>query len=151
MKTLRLLTLALAFALALALPARADLANVTTLSTSAVATIFIPQGKENLIIILNKGANAVNITIDGGSTYTDLQGPTGNAGVDPTTGATGLGITIPPLANGIPGSYTVTTAPGSIGFHKPIRAIMQAGTTTLSIIVDQDYTPAQHTAAFPTS
>lgn len=143
--------LAAAFALCVAAYSRADLASVTSLTTGTVKTIFIPQGKEHLIIILNKGAAAVNVTIDGGSTFIDPTAPAGNAGVDPTTGATGLGITIPALANGIPGSYTVSTQPGDSGFHKPIRAIMATGTTTLSIITDQDYTPAQHTAAFPTS
>jgi len=111
--------------------------QVTSLSTGSVKTILVPSVNTKAIVIQNLGAGAVNITIDGGSTYTNTY-PIGTAatGTDPTTGATGLGIQIPAAANSIPGSWSITTTPGSSGLNKPIRAIMASGTTTLNITTD---------------
>lgn len=104
--------------------------QVTTLSTSAAKTILVPGPNVKAIILSNVGGNAINMTIDGGSTYTD--NITNNkTGTDPTTGATGLGI---PLAAGA--TYSITTQPGGSGLIKPIRAIMQTSTTTLNISTD---------------
>jgi hypothetical protein len=104
--------------------------QVTTLTTSAVKTILVPGPNVKAIIISNIGANAINMTIDGGSTFTDNV-TNQKTGTDPTTGATGLGI---PLAAG--GQYSITTIPGGAGLIKPIRAIMQTSTTTLNISTD---------------
>ena len=128
------------------------LKQVTGLTTGAAATILVPPPNTKLIVIQNLGANAVNITVDGGSTYTDLNTGVGTAtGNDPTTGATGLGIVIPPLASGIPGSFVISTIASDSGLHKPIRAIMQTSTTTLNISIDCDLTAAQAAVAFPTN
>ena len=107
--------------------------QVTTLNTTTVKTILVPGYRCKAYVISNIGANAVNLTIDGGSTFNSTQGG-GNSptyGTDPTTGATGLGI---PLAAG--GQYMFTTMPADSGLNKPVRAIMQTGTTTLNISTD---------------
>lgn len=122
--------MALFIALALAVSCRASLGQVTSLTTGAVATILIAAPSTHTVIIQNLGANAVNITIDGGSTFTSPYNQ--KAGTDPTTGATGKGLVIPPISNGVPGSVTI----GTQGTSAPIRAIMQTGTTTLNIITD---------------
>ena len=137
------LLLALAFSLGLFVSAQANLKQVTGLSTSAAATIVIPGWACKVILIQNIGANAVNVTIDGGSTYTDPL--TQKVGTDPTTGSTGLGIVIPAASNGVPGSLMITTQAGDAGLHRQIRAIMQTGTTTLNISTDDTQ------SSFPTN
>jgi hypothetical protein len=117
-------------AFALAVSCRASLDQVTTLSTSTAKTILIAAPSTHLIMFQNLGANAVNVTVDGGTVYTDPSSQ--KTGMDPTTGATGLGLVIPPLANGVPGSLTIYSAKP----WAPIRAIMQTSTTTLNIITD---------------
>ena len=122
--------LALCLCLALCSVSRANLDIVTSLSTSTVSTIVAPGPHCWFVIIQNLGTNAVNVTLDGGTTYTDMAG---YHGTDPTTGSTGKGYQIPPASSGVPGYLYVTAQPNT-GLLLPIRAIMQTGTTTLSIV-----------------
>lgn len=141
MKKFLRLFLALGLGLALAVSARASLGQVTSLSTSAVSTIVIPGPHCWFVTIQNIGANAVNITLDGGSTFTDT---TGRKGTDPTTGSTGKGLVIPAASGGTPGAVYLSAQPNT-GLLLQIRAIMQTGTTTLNIITSDTQ------STFPTS
>lgn len=144
MKILHRYLFAFILCLAVAVPVRAGNKQVTGLTTSAVATIVIPGPHAWFVIIQNLGANAVNVTLDGGTTYSESIGGTTYHGTDPTTGATGLGYVIPAAANGVPGLLVITAQPNT-GLLKQVRAIMASGTTTLNII-----TP-DYQSTFPTN
>jgi hypothetical protein len=126
MKKLLVLILAVCFT---ALSARAESKQVTTLTTGAAAVIVIPGQQVIVLTISNVGANAVNLTFDGGSA---------GGGTDPTTGATGRGQ---PLAAG-----------QTISFYGPylkglrVTGVMQTGTTTLNITTNA----AVGNSTFPT-
>lgn len=138
MKTASRLFLALALGLGLFVSsASANLAQVTTLTTT-VGTIVIPGPNCKLITIQNIGSVAVNLTFDGGTTYTDPV--SGKKGTDPTTSATGLGYVL-----AVGQTLTISTQASDSGLHKPIRAITQTGTATLNIATDD------FTSTFPTT
>lgn len=121
--------------LSLPLALHAEIHQVTALNTSSAKVIITPGMKVTYIVIENIGANAVNISVDGGSA---------NGGTDPTTGSTGLGLVLPAAANGVPGIITIY-APTSQGVS--ITGIMQTSTTTLNVITNA---PAG-TSTFPTN
>jgi len=102
--------------------------QVTSLTTGAVATILTPGPNCRFWSVQNIGANQVNVSIDGGTTYIDTNG---KAGQDPTTGATGLGYILPAGQ-----ALTSTMDVGGNSLRKPVRAIMATGTTTLNIVTD---------------
>lgn len=124
----------LGLAVMLAPVAHAAIAHVTTLSNSA-ATIIIPGASAKLIVIQNTGSNAIRLTFDGGSTYTDYL--TGKTGTDPTTTSGYL--------LGAGQQLFLNMLAGDAGLHKPIRAIMVSGSTTLEIVTDE------YGSTFPTS
>jgi hypothetical protein len=113
------------------------LKTVTSLTNGAVATILTPGPNCRMWCIQNTGAGAVNLSYDGGSTYTmpTTQGTpnaTAKVGTDPTTTAAGLGYQ---LAAGA--QLLVTADTGGNSLRLPIRAILQtATTTTLQISAD---------------
>lgn len=111
----------------------ANIAHVTTVGATA-STIIVPGANTKVILIQNTGSTDVRLSIDGGSTYTDIQ--TQKTGTDPTTT---LGYL---LKAGT--SYVISTTASDSGLHKPIRAILVTSATTLEIVTD-DYT-----STFPT-
>ena len=102
--------------------------QITSLTTGAVATILTPGPNMRFASIQNIGTNQVNLTLDGGTTYTATNGKLGQ---DPTTGATGLGYV---LAAGQ--QITITRDVGGNSLCLPIRAIMAAGTTIINVSTD---------------
>jgi len=112
----KLTVLSIALALFLPLAARAELHQVTALNATATKQIIIPGNKVLILTIQNIGANAVNMTIDGGSAA---------GGQDPGTGATGNGL--------------VLAAGQSVTMYGPwlqgiiISGVTQASTTTLNV------------------
>ena len=110
--------------LGLCLSARAELHQVTQLNATTTKQIIIPGTKATVIIIQNIGANAVNLSIDGGSSA---------GGQDPGTGATGNGMVLPAASSGIPGTV-VFYGPWFTGVI--ISGVTQAGTTTLNVITN---------------
>lgn len=110
------LIIALGLAAALAPAARAEAKQVTTLNTTTPKTIVVPGPQATIVTITNTGSAAINFTFDSGSAF---------GGVDPTTGATGLGQ---PLQPGQTASFYGPYVQG-----KRIVAIMQTGTTTINI------------------
>jgi hypothetical protein len=136
--TLRTL-LALAAMLALSVSARAGEKVVSTLSTSAAATVVIAGPNCLWITITNattaNGGAQVNLGLDGGTAWTDPNN--GKAGTDPTSGVTGVGQWL------AAGSSITLYGPYFRGI--PIRAIMSAGTTYLTI------TTSDNGSTFPTN
>lgn len=116
MKNLTRLLFALALGLALASSAFAEAKQITTLNTTTAKTIVVPGPQATIVTITNTGSNAINFTFDSGSAF---------GGVDPTTGATGLGQ---PLQPGQTASFYGPYVNG-----KRIVGIMQTGTTTINV------------------
>ena len=132
---------ALAFALGLFNVAKADTHQVTSLTTSAVATIVVVPNNAQWVTFTNMGAGAVNIVLDGGAA-------TGYSNTDPTTGATGIAqIVIPAASGGTPG--TITLYVPSFFQGAVVRGIMQSGTTTLNVGVGMPKQASVPSGTFP--
>ena len=116
--------LCLSLALFLPIAARAELHQVTALNATTTKQIIIPGSKVLVLIIQNIGANAVNVSIDGGSSA---------GGQDPGTGTTGNGMVIPAAVSGVPGTV-VLYGPWFQGVI--ISGVTQASTTTLNVITN---------------
>ena len=123
MKT-RLLSFLISLALFLPLAARAELHQVTALNATATKQIIIPGSKVLFVIIQNIGGNAVNLSVDGGSSA---------GGNDPGTGASGNGLVLAAASQGVPGTM-VLYGPYVQGVI--ISGVTQAGTTTLNVITN---------------
>ena len=106
--------------------------QVTNVSSTA-STILTPCPYTKFISITNNGSGNVRLSIDGGSTYTDPIDQT--SGFDPTA-STGFRL----VAGAELRIQTAPVGPGGIdtGIHKPIRAVLESGTTTVLDIITDD-------------
>jgi hypothetical protein len=102
--------------------------QVTTLNAVSAATILTPSFKMKSAFIQNNGTGSCRLSVDGG---TITQDDAGTAGTDPTT-TTGYRL--------VAGKeLDLSTIWGkNAAFHKPLRAIMESGTTILDIITDDN-------------
>jgi hypothetical protein len=137
--TLRILSLAAALLLPLA-QSRATVGQVTSLNASTAKVIVVPGTYCKVIVIQNNGSNDVRLSIDGGTTYTDVT--TGKTGSNPTT-STGILLKAGQ-------QITITTIPTASGIHRPIVGIMATGTTTLDIVTD-DSAGSNASTTYPNS
>lgn len=106
------------------LSVRAELHQVTALNATTTKQIMIVGNKVLVIIFQNIGANAINASIDGGSSM---------GGQDPGTGATANALVIPAAVNGVPGTVVLY---GPVFQGMIIVGLTQASTTTLNIITN---------------